>query len=162
MNAVEVMMEKLNEVFAEFNDRMIEDSLKWLEVRYKRRVEFRNSDEYKDRSIGHWKKHELEVQACGGKYFKDLFDWGLPEAKIRFEKKQRKVIEARNAKIAEKLIKAEVKEVLDSEFAISYDGFNGCFKVKTDKGDKKINIDSIVAGGYNIQCFHMRVLVKVK
>lgn len=77
-------------------------------------------------------------------------------------RKTKATIKARNANIANKLIKAEITQVLSSVFTRTSDGFNGIFKVETNKGPKVVTVDTIYAGGYNIQCFHIRVLVKVK
>lgn len=68
----------------------------------------------------------------------------------------------RNASIARKLEKAGVTEVINEDYTYTKDGFNGCFVVETDKGRKVATVDTIYAGGYNIQCLHLRVLVRVK
>ena len=67
-----------------------------------------------------------------------------------------------NATIAAKLAKAGVDEVEGAEFTRTNDGFNGLFVVNTPTGPKSVHIETITAGGYNIQCLHLRVLVTVR
>lgn len=100
---------------------------------------------------------------AGGKTWYSVFKYGYTAATIKFvDKNSAATAKARNASIARKLVKAEITEVVSSDFAKSNDGFNGTFVVETNKGRKTVVIDTISAGGYNIQCWHLRVLVKIK
>ena len=72
-----------------------------------------------------------------------------------FEKNCKATANKRNASIAKKLEKAEVT---GSAVVRTEDGFNGVFNINT----KKVTIETVYAGGYNIQCLHLRVLVKIK
>ena len=69
---------------------------------------------------------------------------------------------SRDYKIAKQLVKLQVNSVAVCNVVSSVDGFNGTFKVETNRGNKIVEIDTIFAGGYNIQRLHNRVLVKVK
>lgn len=93
-------------------------------------------------------KHDKMFAMCGGKTWYRIFN-----------DNNKSGIEARNAKIASKITAVGVTE---GEVIRSKDGFNGLFKVNTNEGTKYIYIDTIIAGGYNIQCMHYRTLVKVK
>lgn len=78
------------------------------------------------------------------------------------EKNCAATVAKRNATIAAKLEKAGVTEVVSEQFTYTKDGFDGVFVVNTDAGMKRVKINTIRAGGYNIQCLHLRVLVSVK
>ena len=70
-------------------------------------------------------------------------------------------IEKRNAKIVLQLEKMGILEVSEGDVKYSRDGFNGIFTVMTESGKKTIRIDTILAGGHNIQRLHYRTLVKI-
>ncbi len=70
---------------------------------------------------------------------------------VIIEKNCKATANKRNASIAKKLDKAEVT---GSAIVRTEDGFNGVFNINT----KKVTIET----GYNIQCLHLRVLVKIK
>lgn len=71
------------------------------------------------------------------------------------------IINARNAKMAKKLEQSEITKIIDKNIEVNSDGFNGSFSVDTNKGRKLVRINTIIAGGYNIQALHYRTLVKV-
>ena len=71
------------------------------------------------------------------------------------------VINTRNAKMAKKLEQSEITKIVDNNIEVNSDGFNGSFLVDTNKGRKWVRINTIIAGGYNIQALHYRTLVKV-
>jgi len=71
------------------------------------------------------------------------------------------IINARNAKMAKKLEQSEITKIIDKNIEVNSDGFNGSFSVETNKGRKLVRINTIIAGGYNIQALHYRTLVKV-
>lgn len=99
---------------------------------------------------------------CGGKAWFQRCNGSLTAAwKLTTEFCQKQAA-GRNATLAAKLDRVGVTSVLSSDFARTTDGFQGVYTVETDKGRKVITINVIVAGGYNIQCAHFRVLVKVK
>lgn len=165
-NAIENIMNQLNEVFAPLDAQVLADSQAWAKGRVAALKEYRDSDEAKEtrrQKDGVWAYYEKLFRIAGGKSWHKVFD-GNNEAGIEREvaKNAERIAKSRNASITKKLIKANVSEVIESGFTRSSDGFNGFFNVETDQGHKRVNIQTIVAGGYNIQCAHMRVLVNVK
>jgi hypothetical protein len=76
-------------------------------------------------------------------------------------KDAKRTLKARDAKLAIKLEKIGVTKIVDSKVNYTEDGFHGAYKVGTNSGDKKIVLQTIVAGGYNIQCAHYRTLINI-
>ena len=155
------IIDNLNQVFKKFDDEVLESSKKWAQERVAAIREFKMSEEY--RKLDCWHVYDRLYAIAGGKTWYNAFD-GRSKSMIDevMEKNHQKIIEKRNISIAKKLEKAGVTEILSEEYVYTKDGFNGIFRVNTDAGVKRVSIDTIYAGGYNIQCLHLRVLVKVK
>lgn len=157
------IINNLNQVFKKFDDEVLESSKKWAQGRVEAIHEFKMSDEAKHLRRDQWAYYAKLFALAGGKSWYNVFD-GRSKSMIEefMEKNHQNTIEKRNASIAKKLEKAGVTEVLSEEYVYTKDGFNGIFRVNTNAGVKRVSIDTIYAGGYNIQCLHLRVLVKVK
>ena len=157
------IIDNLNQVFKKFDDEVLESSKKWAQERVEAIHEFKMSDEAKHLRRDQWAYYAKLFALAGGKSWYNVFD-GRSKSMIEefMEKNHQNTIDKRNASIAKKLEKAGVTEVLSEEYVYTKDGFNGIFRVNTDAGVKCVSIDTIYAGGYNIQCLHLRVLVKVK
>lgn len=161
-DALTNMINQLNEVFKDLDARLVKESVDWIMKHYEAYMEYMNSDEYADRSLSYDERSKREIAIAGGKTYRDMFNRSEEEVKKHATKKAQAVIKSRNTSIANKLIKSEITQVLESHFTNTHDGFDGVFKVETNKGPKIVTISTIYAGGYHIQCFHMRVLVKVR
>jgi hypothetical protein len=164
MNATNQIFEALNTLFAD-QDKLIADSdVKWaLKVAQELR-EFLEAEKAKPRSerLNAWGFDAHVVRICGSRSSYQMLCNNDEGVEYLFRENAKQVAKARNARIAKKLQASGVNDVVDSKIEISNDGFNGYFTVVTDIGKKIINISSILAGGYNIQRLHQRVLCKIK
>jgi hypothetical protein len=156
----------LNTMFVELDAKMVRDQKTWAMGRVAAIKEFKASNKFCNemgRIIDQHGYYTTLFATAGGKTWYNILN-GRNEAMINefVEKNCRAIAEKRNANIARKLNKEGITAVTASEVAYTSDGFNGSFKVETDKGNKIVNIQTIYAGGYNIQCFHQRTLVKVR
>lgn len=159
-NAINNIMNQLNEVFVDMDARVLESSKKWVLERRDAMYEFLDSAEAKEMKM---QKYQKAFDIAGGKTWYNVINGNDVESILAFvEKNCKAVATKRNASIAKKLEKAGVTEVISQEFERTNDGFNGVFGVMTDAGAKRVIIETIYAGGYNVQCLHLRVLVKVK
>lgn len=116
---------------------------------------------YKIENHRKWNYEEM-FSICGGKtWYAEMSD-GQTSLIAFVEKNAKRNAEKRNAKIAAQLEKAGVTDVFSGQIVWNKDGFDGNFAVETNQGTKHVRIESVYAGGYNVQCFHVRVLVKIK
>jgi hypothetical protein len=163
MQIAQTILAKLNEVFSPMDAEVLAASQVWAKGRKQALREFKDSDEAKEMRRDQGRYYRRLYAIAGGKTWYDVFD-GRNDAMIEaiVEKNCAATVRQRNAKIAAKLEKAGVTEVLSEEFTHTRDGFDGVFAVKTDAGIKRVIIRTIRAGGHNIQCLHLRVLVNVR
>lgn len=149
-NAIETIVNSLNEIFVEMDARVLVESQIWAKDRVAAIKEFKASNECKFTNACYHKLYEI----AGGKTWYNVFNGRDAEMIEQFVIKN-------CASIAAKLTKSGVTSVDETTFNRTTDGFHGVFVVQTDKGRKVVEIETIYAGGYNIQCLHLRTLVKV-
>lgn len=161
--SVATIMNKLADIFAPMDVEVLEATKLWAKGRVDALKAFKASDEYQELRRDAWSLYPRMFAICGGKVWYNIFN-DRNEAMINeFVAKNCEAISIkRNASIASKLAKAGVSEVISEEFTRTKDGFNGVFVVNTNTGRKVVTINTVRAGGYNIQCLHLRVLVKIK
>jgi len=154
------LIQEIQVALSKFDDQIIESDVEAFRKTSERvqayKAKARASGESKDQ----WTFYKNLFILAGGKGNYHLIQYGFNsdvEEKIRKNSKSK--IEARNAKIALKLLKLGADSVIESgDMIYSKDGFNGVFKV----AGKTVIIETIYAGGYNVQCLHLRCLVKIK
>lgn len=164
MSAITEILASLNEIFVPMDEKVLEETKVWAKERVAAIKEYRYSvDIAARRAMGEHAYYARLFAAAGGKTWFGIFD-GRNEQMINkiVEKNCQMIAANRNASIAKKLEKAGVTSVQETTFTHTKDGFNGTFVVETNKGTKRVTIETIYAGGYNIQCLHLRVLTKIK
>lgn len=162
--AIASIMNKLEVVFAPFDATVLVRSQAWAKNRVAAIKSFKESDDAKEMCRRDNARYYGTLFAvAGGKGWYNALNGRSPSMVEEFMVKNCKAIaEKRNFNIAKKLQKVGVTEVISEEFVLSSDGFDGVFAVNTNNGEKRVIINTIGAGGYNIQCYHLRVLVKIK
>lgn len=110
-------------------------------------------------SYGRFNYSEALIAHYGGKGIMNLLnERGRDGALEMMLKNTLANIAKRDAQIEKSLAKHGIEVIPAFELLHSSNGYEGIFCV----GDKVVNIQTILAGGYNIQRLHQRTLVKVK
>jgi hypothetical protein len=152
--------------FKELDAEMLERQIAWALGRVAALKEFNpdedewvqagkqhGSHEYFGRKV--MKQHEI----AGGKTWYNTF-YGRSEQDIVgiVAKNVAAIIEKRNHRIVTALTKKGITEIPEFTLIHCSDGYEGTFIV----AGHKVHIETILAGGYNIQCLHQRTLINVK
>lgn len=157
-------MEQIRTVLADYDARIVQSAIESIPLRRARVAEVRanrKTEKYSG-SNGSVSYAYALINAAGGKGWSELLGNSDDYIIERIRRDEEMKAEARAAKIASKLDSAGITEVVDAEAVHDRDGFAGIWRVMTDKGPKRVKIEVIGAGGYAIQCFHIRVLCSVK
>lgn len=158
MKTLNALATEIQTALAPFDAQWKEGQIVWFKERQKALRDYQESEEGKaEHKANLWGYYRKMWSIVGGKtYFKMYAD--------EFVKHCDQTIKTRNQRIANKIIKSgdDNTSVDSGNIVYSNDGFHGVFTLNTSTGNKLINIKTIMAGGYNIQCFHLRTLIKVK
>ena len=157
------LMKRIQEVLAGYDAKVLQSLIDSIPVRREalKAVSARwNAGEFKGQYATNYYA-SAQLEAVGGKAWRELLMWGNAALIEKLTKQEAAKAEARAAKVASVLNKAGIKEVLDGGEEYTNDGYNGWWRVETDQGTKFVRLTVIGAGGYNIQCYHYRVLTKI-
>lgn len=163
MTIIEKIIADLNIVLAQFDADNAARAREWAKGRVAAIAKYRAENQPNRRTMGEWKFYDGLFAVAGGKTWFNLFD-GRNETMIDelMDKNSAAIVAKRNALIARKLAGLNISEIVSSSFAHKSGGIDCTIGINTDTGPRWIEIDTIVAGGYNIQCLHNRTLVKVR
>jgi hypothetical protein len=158
--AVKQITSQLEAGFAEFDQKVADGTVEYLKCCF---VALQAAkEEFKSISRDVWAYYPKLYEAAGGKGNFNLIKYGVSSSVEETVRKSEKLkADKRNTRIAKKLEDCGITSVNSTEVTYSPNGFNGVFEVETDKGPKKVIVETIFAWG-EIQCPHFRVLVKVK
>lgn len=154
------IIEQVANAFAESDAEAIADAPNAVrEARQQYREMMADYYEIPYREQGKRQQQMAAVRAIFSKRFIEDFDWGEAEHIQRQIKQVKKAHAARNERIVAKFNKAGIESINEDNFKVVYGkNFEGVWIID----GFRVKIEVILAGGYNIQRLHQRVLVSIK
>ena len=163
------MQDQINKAFKELNAQMLERQMAWamnakdaltnFDAADHEDLEFakdkwgERSQEYRHRVM------ERKIEICGGKKWWEQMYGSNKQMLAEFVAKNiAGIIESRDSRIIAALNKVGITEIPEFTLTHNSNGYEGTFNV----AGHAVSIQTILAGGYNIQCLHQRTLIKTK